>query len=153
MMGTPCSASSACGGTQNCGRPGEATRPNGCLFDDEASPQPLCLPVTTEEGECTFGPNDSLCAQQPHRGCSSDTDCQPPNGNIPGDVCVSQRRRCFLDPIVATGAADVPVGSVTHPLLAATMCLGPTIRAAQNNVSGLPGPARLVWPLELTLQP
>lgn len=151
-VGMPCTSSSQCSFAA-CGRPGEPTRPDTCNDDDEAPSQPLCHPLTTEQGECVFGPVNTVCAQQPHRFCVSDDDCRPPNGNVPGDVCESKQRPCFLEPIVATGTPDVAVDSVAHPLLAATLCIPPTERAAQNAVSGLPGPARIVWPLALTLQP
>jgi hypothetical protein len=150
LTGTPCSASSECAGG-SCARPGEPTKPHGCADDEDSLVEPLCRPVSADVGECVIGPTDQICALQPHRGCTSDIDCQPPSGVIPGDVCISRTRPCFLDPIVAVGAPDVPVGGVAHPLLAGTLCLGPTSRSAPNAVVGFPGPARFVFPLELQL--
>jgi hypothetical protein len=152
-VGAPCTSSSACPGAP-CSRTGEPTRPTSCIEDTDSAPPPTgteCIADTTEVGACRLGPLDQVCELQPHRGCTTDADCQ--SVDFPGDVCVTQVRPCFLDPILATGTPDVPVGDVAHPLLAGSFCLAPTRSAAVNVVNGFPGPARIVFPLELAIAP
>lgn len=114
-----------------------APKPNGC-------DQGLCSDVGNGEGECSSGPDDSYCdgvVKADGGGileCSTDFDCSVVAVGVDGGHCsIVQRRRCFLDPIVATGAAD-PM----YPVTAAAYCMPPA--GLVNVAFGLPGPARLV---------
>ncbi len=139
--GTPCVAQSECP-SGFCGRPGTATKPNGCI---EGS----CLPNPDDgpnEGICEMGPTDQACSLEPFRGCTSNADCAPPpSGNcgtcLPGQSCTTIPRQCFLDPIVRQGVADTQT-----PIVAATFCIPPTTSQSVNQVAGLPGPGALELP-------
>ena len=96
-------------------------------------------------GECTTGPDDWTCDNLVRADgsgilpCFSDADCAEWILD-PGATCtLSKRRPCFLDPIVATGAADSQ-----FPVSAAAFCVPPTSSAAINSVTGLAGPGRAV---------
>jgi hypothetical protein len=150
MNGTPCASSTECD-SGLCTRTGEPTKRDACLYMEDEDPTG-CQPVSEGYGVCVSGPLDTVCEVQHHRGCIQDADCQPPSGVIPGDRCIVRNRGCFLDPIVTTGTPDPPAGGVAHPVLAGSFCMGPSVRAAHNDVTGLPGPVRFLWPSELTLE-
>ena len=146
--GTPCTATSQCP-SGVCTRLGEPTKPNACQ-DDTNIPgfDPHCTdtaPIGDGVGECLVGPVDEYCTNHPQRGCTTDADC----GGTPGS-CAFQQRRCFLDngniggAITASGAPSAPVGDVWTPTVAAVPCLAPSTLPALNNVSGLPGPGRVL---------
>jgi hypothetical protein len=104
------------------------------------------------EGECTTGPDLRYCDGMLRAegagiyGCSDNVDCDVPNiGVDAGNCTLSARNECFLDPIVATGAADAE-----FPVLAAAYCSPPTSNAGINAVTGLPGPVRSVQQTSLT---
>ncbi len=138
--GAPCSNNSACpSGT--CDRPGEPSKPNGCLgvgCQDTA-------PVGDNEGECVDGPVVQHCAPpEQYQGCSGPAECPLTND------CQTSLRECFLDngvvggTLQAVGAATPPVNDTSSPLLAALFCVAPTTNSPSvNAAAGLPGPARL----------
>lgn len=117
---------------------GEYPLPNGC--------EDLLCTDTAGEGECTNGPDDRYCdgvTAADGRGvlaCNSNADCAPETVGVDAGACtIVQRRRCFSDPIAATGDPDP-----SSPLLAGSYCMPPTANAGVNSIVGLPGPARLV---------
>ena len=70
---------------------------------------------------------------------SYNADCEPGTIGINAGFCtIVERRKCFLDPIVAVGVADA-----TRPVGAAAFCVAPTGNPGINTVAGLPGPARV----------
>jgi hypothetical protein len=112
--------------------------PNGCT--DLA-----CSDLGGGLGECTNGPDSLFCdAIVKANGtgilaCFSDEDCSVGSVGIDAGLCtLSERAKCFLDPITATGTADpeTPVG-------VATFCIPPTSNQGINSVAGLPGPGRI----------
>lgn len=131
--GGPCQPAtcSALGGS------GVPPSPNAC--DGGA-----CSDTGGGEGVCTSGPDDKTCdglVRADGRGilsCNNNEDCTA-NDPLNGTCSLLERRKCFLDPIVATGAADpeFPVG-------AAAFCVPPTSNSSINQVAGLPGPTRIV---------
>jgi hypothetical protein len=151
-VGAACSANSACP-AGICTRPGEPTKPNACL--DDSFTGIYCLdPDSDGEGECAAGPMDDTCSLasgHAQRGCNTDAQCGGGVGS-----CESNNRKCFLtgggsanvsthfyfgtDSLVANGVEDPPVAD---PTLGSVFCVGPTAASALNNVTGLPGPARL----------
>jgi hypothetical protein len=154
-------AASECPGG-SCARPGEPTKPSGCVDDTTISDRVLECSDTFNndpadgEGLCTIGPVDQTCSVasgHAQRGCTSDSNCGGGGGS-----CVSQNRRCFLtgggtfqpsgqndgtDTLIAVGMEDPPMADVSNPTLGAVFCVGPTGAGAVNNVAGLPGPARV----------
>ena len=71
--------------------------------------------------------------------CTGNADCASlPNG-IGGLCTITKPRECFLDPIVAQGAANAE-----FPIGAATFCIAQTGNGGINTVAGLPGPGRVV---------
>jgi len=140
------------------------TQPNACAFacdggandamacgDDGDCPgapagacQPLCRQIAGEpvgEGACVAGPFDQTCAGASEIGCSETQPC--PLGLGP---CVTEVRRCFLDPIVRVGAP-----SLTRVTSAATFCIPATSSPAVNNTAGLPGPGAILYENDTTL--
>ena len=159
--GTPCASATTCTGGGSCARPGEPTKPNGCVDDttDNSINGSLCVdtaPVGDNEGECPEGPPTGTCtvgSGHPQRSCTSDNDCcddAPSCVTDPATAgeCAVSNRLCFLDnglggAITGTGQADPPVDDVAHPILAAVFCIGPTSAPAVNIAAGLPGPGRV----------
>lgn len=148
-VGAACTANSQCPASA-CIRPGEPTRATPCIEDTSTGGLAPCEDTAPVDGEgaCLNGPIDRTCSA-PHeqRGCNSDDDCTP-------GTCEAAPRRCFLTgggvpalpgtgTLVAAGAADPPAHDTASPTLAAVFCVGPTAAPAINNVTGLPGPARL----------
>jgi hypothetical protein len=116
----------------------------------------LCQPVDAEGlfGECSLGPDDLYCDGVLRANglgfvqCLSNADCEEGAIGFPAGTCSAvERRRCFLDPIVAIGNPDPQ-----YPAGAATFCI-PKVAAspAINSVAGLPGPARIVNQTESVL--
>ena len=162
--GAPCSNATQCPGGGSCAKPGEPTKPNGCVDNTTSSGLPgvngtLCVdtaPVGDNEGECPEGPPTGTCSVSsghPQRSCTTSNDCcddAPTCATDPvtAGECQVSNRVCFLangtgDSIVGTGMADPPVDDVAHPTLAAIFCIGPTSAPAVNIAAGLPGPGRV----------
>jgi hypothetical protein len=142
--GAPCTAPSACSGGGFCGRPGEATEPDGCIDG--------CTATANGEGECQNGPVDSNCAPpEQYLGCSGSADC-PITG-----TCNTVFRACYPDNGVLNGSVSVvgapspPINNTATPTLGALFCLRPMAPAAANTVAGLPGLGRLTLPGTLRL--
>jgi cysteine-rich repeat protein len=113
--------------------------PNQCDMQD-------CTDLGGGLGECTTGPDTSLCdgilraSGAGFIACLSNLDCEPGTIGIDaGDCTIVSRRKCFLDPIVATPFADPE-----RPIAAATFCIAQTSNGGINTVAGLPGAARLI---------
>jgi hypothetical protein len=150
-VGAPCTTNSQCP-AGFCGRPGELSRPNGCI-DDTVSFGPECVDTAPVDGqgECAIGPVDQHCtvaSGHPQRGCLDPSDC----GGAPGS-CVSDFRLCYLDlgavggSVSVSGAATAPSGNTSDPTdLAALTCLTPTSANSVNTVGGFPGLARAHYP-------
>jgi len=103
---------------------------------DTADPNP-------NDGVCESGPFDQFCSIETYRGCTADSDCNPPScaDCQSGQICGGGLRNCFLDPIVRTGTAGTQ-----NSVVAATFCIPPTSATAVNAVAGLPGPGALLQP-------
>lgn len=118
---------------------GAPSSPNTC--DDW-----LCSDAGGGEGECTTGPDYGFCDGVLRANgdgvilCGIDDDCSPGVIGVDGGSCsLVERQECFLDSIVATGAAHTE-----FPRTAATFCLPPTGSSGVNSITGLPGPARMI---------
>jgi hypothetical protein len=98
-------------------------------------------------GSCTTGPIDRYCdgnTMPDGRGflpCSTNSDCST------GTCSVLDLRRCFPDPITASGAPDPAV-----PTSGALFCIAPTSNPAINLAAGLPGPGKLELTFEADLR-
>jgi hypothetical protein len=124
-------AECAAAGAGTCtGTAGIGVSPNGCS-DFNCGP----------DGTCPAGPVDQFCDGKVHpsgRGyvtCTTNADCQALDA---GTCSIEQRRRCFLDPLVAVGKAGLFESD-----LAGQACLGATTSIAINAASGLPGPVNV----------
>lgn len=95
-------------------------------------------------GLCSDGPVDGACSKAPYRGCrlgSGRADC---DDLVPGSgECRLLQRPCFGERITARGQCDPE-----HPTYVAVFCTPQTRAQALNVTSGLPGPSRIVLPLE-----
>jgi cysteine-rich repeat protein len=118
---------------------GNAVQPNQCSDG-------VCVDQGGGEGECNVGPNERTCDGLVRAngngilGCGTNADCGPGVIGLDGGNCTLERRReCFLDPIVAVGAADPNMA-----IGAAAFCVPPTSSAGINGAAGLPGPGRIV---------
>jgi len=136
----PCSSNADCSGGGSCERIGNQN-PN----PDLCNPLFTCQDIGGGEGECASGPDELSCdgiVRANNTGfisCFTNADCDPTViGVDAGNCTLSKRRKCFLDPIVATGSPDpgTPVG-------AAAFCIPPTANSGINGVAGLPGPGRV----------
>ncbi|HEY2775904.1 MAG TPA: hypothetical protein VGK20_17820 [Candidatus Binatia bacterium] len=128
----PCDAS-----TCSASGPGTTPLPNSCSGS--------CTDEGNGEGTCSGGPNDTFCDGllmadgTGIRACASNFDCSVDRLGFDAGACsLVQSRKCFLDPIVATGAPDP-----SDPLVGATFCVPPTSSIGANTSIGLPGPARI----------
>ncbi len=132
----PSACNSACDGGSRDGL--SCTTDANCPGAPAGACKPLCRQIVGDpvgEGQCVAGPIDRTCAQAHQVTCSTDTDC-------PGiGPCVSEIRRCFLDPIVRVGTP----GTSTD-VLGATFCIPATSSPAVNNTAGLPGPGAIRFP-------
>lgn len=141
-VGASCTLSSQCpAGT--CGRPGEPTRPNGCI-DDTSTAESGCVDAGGGKGECVDGPIIGACANHPQRGCFSDAECD----GVPG-ACQLSFRRCFLDngvlgaSVSIVGESTAPAGGHASPTtLGGLFCIPPLPGSASNANAGLPGLGR-----------
>jgi hypothetical protein len=120
------------------GSAGEFPLPNNCI--DQA-----CTDLGGGFGECSIGPDQLYCdAVVKANGvgilaCTADADCAADVIGIDAGNCtLSERAKCFLDPITATGDADPET-----PIGVSTFCIPPTSNAGINIVAGLPGPGRI----------
>jgi hypothetical protein len=127
---------------------GAPRMPNGCDGQAcSADPDPSATPGA---GVCAVGPTDTFCDGittsdgEGYIPCSVHADCSaivPPAGNC----LLQERRRCFSDPIVATGVAGTEGAE-----LVATFCAAPTSSGQRNAAFGLPGPGRVRLDVNLT---
>jgi hypothetical protein len=118
-------------------RPGLADK---CYCVDQPQPNACDSGTCGQDGTCQGGPDDGTCSKAPYRGCRGDADCDV----FPGSgTCEVHPRRCFGDAILASGAC-----SLTRPTYVALFCAPATRAPAVNSTAGLPGPARLLLPLE-----
>jgi len=130
-------ASTACllaSGTEaaRCACAGE-TQANGCVGG-----------TCTTDGRCDDGPVDGACSRAPFRGCRPGSGTQDCESSFAGSgECVVAARRCFGETLGATGHCDPKT-----PTYVATFCTPQTNASALNATTGLPGPSRLVLPLE-----
>lgn len=95
-------------------------------------------------GRCPDGPIDGTCSKAPYRGCRPGTGRADCDELVPGSgECRSAERPCFGERITARGRCDPK-----HPTYVAVFCTPQTRAQALNVTSGLPGPARVLLPLE-----
>ncbi|MFN2377221.1 MAG: hypothetical protein ABR538_11835 [Candidatus Binatia bacterium] len=93
------------------------------------------------DGECTTGPVETYCDGTVYPDgtgfipCTGDSDCSSSNA---GTCTLQQLRRCFPDPIVASGVPDT-----FRPTSVSAFCIAHTSNPAINIASGLPGPGTL----------
>jgi hypothetical protein len=105
--------------------------------------------VCGDREQCDDGPIDGTCSKAPGRGCkpgSGRTDC---DAVLPGSgECTTKIRPCFRATLPVSGRCDLE-----RPTYAASFCVPATRAAALNAAAGLPGPARIVLPLERIAPP
>ena len=115
-----------------------------CLCDAQATKNACFTGECPPTDRCDQGPYDGTCDGQPYRPCtlgSSTEDCE---ARFPGaGTCQSTPRPCFGAPLATSGTCDP-----TTPTFVATFCVAATRAASLNATAGLPGPARLVLPLQ-----
>jgi hypothetical protein len=99
----------------------------------------ICDPAETCDGD----PVDGVCSKAPFRSCSHASNDECTADGLDGGVCEPHRRRCFGPTIAAEGTCDPDT-----PTYVAVFCAPATRAPALNTTAGLPGPARLVLPLE-----
>ena len=118
--------------------------PSGRCFCPAQAQANECASGSCGEGETCDGPFDGVCSEAPFRSCrlgSGDREC---GAAFPGTgSCALRARRCFADTILAQGACDPAT-----PTYVAVFCAPATQAPAVNSTAGLPGPARLLLPLE-----
>ncbi len=120
-----------------------------CHCAAQAQPSACIGTPCDATGRCPDGPVDGTCGGAPWRGCRPGTgradceDVQPGSGE-----CQVSLRACFGGTIAATGTCDPE-----RPTYVAVFCTPQTRAAALNSAAGLPGPARLVLPLERVAVP
>jgi hypothetical protein len=96
------------------------------------------------DGRCADGPIDGNCSAAPYRGCAPGSGRKECEDLVPGTgECLTSFRPCFGGAIPVAGRCDAD-----QPTYAAVFCVPATGATALNSVAGLPGPARLVLPLE-----
>jgi len=113
---------------------GITPQPNFCIDD-------ICTDQGGGEGECTAGPSFKYCdglVKADGQGINSCTDDAGCVGGY-GTCTLLDPADCFLNPIVATGAADPE-----FPVAGAVFCVPPTFNPGVNSSAGLPGPGRVV---------
>ncbi len=94
--------------------------------------------------QCDEGPIDGHCRLAPGRSCrpgSGREDCETLQAGT--GECITNVRSCFRETLPVSGKCDVE-----RPTYAAAFCVPATRAAALNAAAGLPGPARVVLPLE-----
>jgi hypothetical protein len=94
--------------------------------------------------KCNGAPIDGVCSKAPYRGCrpgSGRDDCDAVQAG--SGECKTLERPCFGEKITARGHCDPKM-----PTYVAIFCTPQTRAAGLNSAAGLPGPSRLVLPLE-----
>lgn len=115
-----------------------------CHCAAQAQPNACVGAPCDATGRCPDGPIDGMCDKAPWRGCRPGTgradceDVQPGSGE-----CQVSLRPCFGGAVVAEGTCHPE-----RPTYVGVFCTPQTRAAALNSAAGLPGPARLVLPLE-----
>jgi cysteine-rich repeat protein len=132
-----CTSNADCVGIGACAKVGNGNpKQNDCLDG-------VCTDMGGGEGECAASPPFNFCdgvARANGEGfvqCGTNADCVA-LGTFIGNCTLSTPKRCFLDPISATGVQDP-----NFPVGVATFCIGPTGNAGINTVAGLPGAGRV----------
>jgi hypothetical protein len=101
------------------------------------------------DGRCAEGPIDGACSGAPYRSCTPGSGRAECEAQVKGSgECVASLRPCFGETLPVAGHCDAE-----KPTYAAVFCVPATGAAALNSVAGLPGPARLVLPLERVAPP
>jgi len=176
-VGALCQDDSDCppGAAGSCGRPGLATKPNGCALGCDGGSNnnqacttnaqcpggqcvPLCRQIAglqTGMGQCTLGPSDGHCSVESFRGCTTNLDCSPPPlGTCAtcalGQVCQFNLRPCHVFPMQLQGDAQPFSGSVSNGLSVNTFCIPDTQSPAVNQTAGLPGEGAIITEHTLT---
>jgi len=181
--GGPCTNVSACpGANTSCGRPGLATKPNGCGFACTNDPNtgcstnaecpggscvPLCLqddsPAQIGLGHCApgTGSTSSTCSIEAFRGCTTSADCNPPScigspGTCSscqcGQTCDTAFLLCHVFPMELMGDPNPFSANTSSGESVNTFCIPPTTASAVNSTSGLPGEGAIIVPHHFTKQ-
>jgi hypothetical protein len=132
-----CSSNTDCSGVGTCAKESSSDpQPNSCSDG-------VCTDVGGGAGECLANAPDTYCdgvTRADGEGlvsCSTNSDCTYLS-NIFGACTLSTPRRCFLDPIAASGVADP-----YSPVSVATLCLAGTFSSFFNGSTGYPAPVRI----------
>jgi len=180
--GQQCSSASACPGTNtSCGRPGLATKPNGCNFAcvnnpansctvDSDCPGSSCAPVCVQDdapaqiglGHCgPQGPTTSTCSIESFRGCTTAADCNPPtcvgspgtcSSCACGQTCDTAFQLCHVFPMELMGQPNPFSANTSSGMSVNTFCIPPTTATAVNSTSGLPGEGAILVTHHFTKQ-
>jgi hypothetical protein len=139
------------GSTCGKGSSGANRRPNDCIMLSN------CVDVGDEKGECLGGgeTNDLFCDNFVRASgdgmitCSNNVDCDAIDSECPGGDCgdcmLSQPKKCFLDPIEASGLA-----SQDGAELVAVFCQPPVVSSGVNAAYGTPGGGRTIQDWDFT---
>lgn len=114
-----------------------------CFCAGQTAPN-ACRTGNCALAKCTTGPMDGVCSGAPFRGCTpgaDDTDCEARFAGA--GRCETRPRPCFSEVIDMRGACDK-----RNATYVGTFCTPATSAPALNASAGLPGPARLILPLE-----
>ncbi|MCC6847000.1 MAG: hypothetical protein IT294_00765 [Deltaproteobacteria bacterium] len=115
-----------------------------CFCPAQVQANPCVGDRCAADGRCHEGPVGGTCANAPYRDCRPGTGREDCEAVAPGSgECRLAERPCFGETITATGRCDPK-----HPTYVAVFCAPQTRAAALNSSAGLPGPVRLVLPLE-----
>ncbi len=115
-----------------------------CFCPAQVQANPCIGDRCAADGQCPEGPVGGTCSTAPYRDCRPGTSREDCEAIAPGSgECRVAQRPCFGETITATGRCDPQ-----HPTYVAVFCTPPTRAAALNSSAGLPGPSRLVLPLE-----
>jgi hypothetical protein len=161
-LSTPCNGDADCSGAGlgTCEKTvvGAARRPNNCnslVCDDQGgglgecdqSPpdrESYCDAFTRKTGEGII-----LCSDADGNFNGRSDDCEALDSECPSNFCgnctIDQRKRCFVDPIDATGS-----GSSEGAELVGAFCVSPSSSAGINGAAGFPGPARMTSDWDIT---
>jgi hypothetical protein len=94
--------------------------------------------------KCIKGPLDGQCIGAPFRSCKADSGTADCEDRFPGSgSCEMRPRTCFTERMLANGICDKKT-----PTFVGRFCTPATAAPALNTTAGLPGPARLLLPLE-----
>ncbi|TMA75665.1 MAG: hypothetical protein E6J72_17360 [Deltaproteobacteria bacterium] len=181
--GGQCTVASECPGTNtSCGRPGLATKPNGCGFActnnpgagctvDSDCPGGSCVPLCLQDdppaqiglGHCApgSGSTTSTCSIEKFRGCTTQADCNPPScvgspGTCSscqcGQTCDTGFTLCHVFPMELIGDPNAFSGNTSSGTSVNTFCIPPTTATAVNSTAGLPGEGAILVPDHFTKQ-